>query len=129
MGNVPINVPFILIVLVGIVAYRTATHPPEFRRGPVVSTMAYMKQVDRYSPVYIHCEEPEQNGVVTLHHMTDSYIIGRRNVFPARSDEDAIAFANAARPDCQIAMMTRIETQYFGVSPFDPENEFTVDLP
>lgn len=88
--------------------------PAEFRRDPLLEAEGLVGLAVKYEATYAGCGD----GIDPLSAagLAKGFAGGYAHRFPARSDEDARAFATSARPQCGLAALYRLDHRLVGNS-------------
>lgn len=87
--------------------------PAEFRRDPVLEAQALVGLAKKYEAMYSGCTDGTDKASMDLKSFAKGFAGGYTHRFPAHSDEDAVAFARGARPQCRLSTLYRLDRRLF----------------
>lgn len=91
--------------------------PAEFRRDPLLEAQALVGLAVKYEAMYAGCDDgTDGEDPLSAAGLAKGFAGGYAHRFPARSDEDARAFATSARPQCGLAALYRLDHRLVGNS-------------
>ena len=111
--RIPLSPRMGAVVLCFVLAFVALRTSGDFWRDPMLQLRGFFGQAPRYEALYRNCADPRQNWPRArdlLMGMFDS--TGPR--FYARDDADALSFARAARPGCELSVLYRVKRRLFG---------------
>jgi hypothetical protein len=89
--------------------------PSDFRRDPMLQLRGLFWQAPRYEALYRNCADPRQNWPrADVGGVLAGMVRSNGPRFYARDDADALSFARAARPGCELAVLYRVKRRFFG---------------
>jgi hypothetical protein len=103
-------VPAILAVAAG--AY--LLQPTELRRNPAIEAMGLVGAANKYEVMYAQCTDGADRASLDAVGLVKGFAGAYSHRFPATSDEDAASFVVAARPQCVVASLYRLDRRLAG---------------
>lgn len=94
--------------------------PAELRRDPLLEVQGAVGLAPKYEVMYSRCaagnDDATGEAQLDAASFANSTAGGFSNQFPARSDDDAAQFVQAARPQCVVASLYRLDRRATGES-------------
>jgi hypothetical protein len=100
------------LLAVGCAAY--FLQPSELRRDPWLETQGVLGFARKYEVTYVGCADGKDKPGLDAAGLAKGLVGGYSHRFPAASDRDAAAFAAAARPQCDVASLYRLDRRLLG---------------
>lgn len=88
--------------------------PEELRRNPLLEAQGLVGLAQKYEVMYAHCTDGTDKVGLDAAGIAKGLAGGYSHHFPGRSDEDAAEFAKAARPQCQVMSLYRLDRRLTG---------------
>ena len=90
--------------------------PSELRRDPLLEMQGAVGLAGKYEVMYARCSDGADAATLDTASFAEGFTGGFSNQFPARSDDDAAQFVQAARPQCEVASLYRLDRRATGES-------------
>lgn len=87
--------------------------PAEMRRDPLLEVQGLAGLAAKYEVMYARCRDLSgvevKSDALSAGGLAKGFVGGYTHQFPARSDADAVSFAQKARPQCEMASLYRLD--------------------
>lgn len=90
--------------------------PEELRRDPLLEVQGMVGLVGKYEVMYASCAEGADAAQLDAASLAKGFMGGFSHRFPARDDDDAAHFVTAARPQCDVASLYRLDRRLTGAA-------------
>jgi len=102
--------------------------PTELHRDPLIEIQGLVGLAPKYEVIYAHCAGATDAATLDDAGLVKGFTGGYTHHFPARSDADAARFAMAARPQCNVASLYRLDRRFGSKSRYSRYARTRIDI-
>jgi len=100
--------------LVSVMSGAYLLQPAELRRNPAIEAMGAAGIIKKYEVMYAQCADGTDRAGLDAKSLIKGFAGAYSHRFPATSDADAVSFVKAARPQCVVSTLYRLDRPLLG---------------